>query len=94
MGVGLAFSRRRPWIGVVHGVTGIVGLGLLVWLVLGPRRGDATGVGSFGVAAAILLAGAACIGPFVRRLPGLVLALHAGAAITGVVLYWAWAALS
>jgi hypothetical protein len=84
-------------LGLVHGTVGAAGFALLVIVLQGPRRGDALGVGSFGTAAAVLFAVALALGPFIpllmKRLPrtaGLVIATHAGAAITGFVLFMAW----
>jgi len=97
MGVALSFlalrdGARRPLIAVLHGVVGAVGLGLLLWMLRGPRLGDAMGAGSFGIAAAVLFAVALVLGPFVKRTKGLVLAVHASLAITGFVLVLAWTA--
>jgi hypothetical protein len=86
--------------GVVHGLTGAVGFGLLIIALQGPRRGDAMGVGSFGIAAAVLFGLALLIGPLIRllarrslRVAGLIVATHASLAITAFVLFLAWASL-
>jgi hypothetical protein len=49
---------RRRWrrVGVLHGLTGAVGLGVLLFALRGPPRGFAHGVQSFGEIAAILAA--------------------------------------
>lgn len=93
-------SLRWLVAGVIHGLTGAVGLGLLVIALQGPRRGDAMGVGSFGVAAAVLFGLALLLGPLirllVRRVPhvgGVIIATHASLAITAFVLFLAWASL-
>lgn len=94
---------RRPnwlnWVGLLHGGLGVLALGLLVLAVTGPPRGIATGTGTFGLVAAILLGAALLLGvtlPFLtrRRSPvsGTVMAVHAGIAITGSVMFLAWAA--
>lgn len=84
----------------MHGLAGAAGAGGLLALLQGPRRGDATGVGDFGILAAILFAVALTIGPFIvyltkrrPRLGGIAMALHAGTAIVGFVLFQAWRAL-
>ena len=93
-------STRRPVVGVIHGVTGAVGFGLLVIALQGPRRGDALGVGSFGMFAAVLLAMTLAIGPCIPllakrspRVAGVVVATHASLAITAFVLFLAWASM-
>jgi hypothetical protein len=104
LGVTLALRHLRggrwPVVGIVHGLLGAVGLGLLVIALQGPRRGDAMGVGSFGIAAAVLFGIALAFGPFIpllknraRRFAGLLMATHATAAITAFVLLLAWVSL-
>jgi hypothetical protein len=99
----LRASKVRPsgvnWIGIVHGGLGAAGLALLALAVSGPPRGAATGTSQFGLVAAILFGGALLVGvtlPFLlrRRSPisGTVMAVHAGIAITGMVIALAWAA--
>jgi len=90
-------GRRKTGLGVVHGVIGAAGLCLLVLALRGPRRGDAMGVGSFGLAASVLFGVALAIGPAIpllwRRSPrgaGVAVAIHAGFAITAFVLFLAW----
>jgi hypothetical protein len=93
--------RGPPWlVGALHGVLGAGGLGALLLLLQGPRRGDAMGVGGFGTAAAVLFAAAAVAGVavplLIRRFPrgaGLTIAVHASLAITGYVLFLAWSAM-
>ena len=65
----------------------------------GLRHGDAMGVGSFGQVAAVLFGIALTIGPFstvsepshVSGFAGVVIAFHAGVAVTAFVLLLAWA---
>ena len=94
---------RRPnwltWVGFLHGGLGVLALSLLVLAVEGPPRGVATGTGAFGLVAAILLGAALLLGltlPFLMRrrsaISGTVMAVHAGIAITGSVMFLAWAA--
>jgi hypothetical protein len=93
--------RGPPWpIGLLHGALGIAGLGVLVVLVQGPRRGDAMGVGSFGTTSAVLFALAVAAGVavplLIRRNPhvtAVVIPMHAGLAITGYVLFLAWSSM-
>lgn len=93
-------ATRRPVAGIIHGLTGAVGLGLLIFALQGPRRGNAMGVGSFGIAAAVLFGLALTLGPLVPllthrspRVAGLVIAVHASLAITAFVLFLAWASI-
>jgi hypothetical protein len=104
LGVSLAFlhlrGKRLPALGIVHGIAGAAGLVPLVLALQGPRRGDAMGVGSFGVAAAVLLGFALAFGLFIpwslgrsSRGFGVTIATHACLAITGFVLLLAWASI-
>lgn len=97
--LGLPYLRgqgRSPmlWPGVLHGLTGAIGTGLLVLATRGPAAGTAKGAGSFGIAAVVLFALALVFGPLIRlsprRVGGVVLAVHASLAITGLVLCLAW----
>ena len=103
LGLGLALNRlrgegpRRPALALLHGAFGLTGLGLLLAVLQGPRRGVAMGVGSFGMAAAVLFGIALLAGPAVpllfRRAPGLsglALAVHAICGISGFTLFLAW----
>jgi hypothetical protein len=90
-------SGRKPTLAVLHGLVGATGFGLLLIALQGPRRGDAMGVGSFGVTASVLFGAALAFGPFIplsrRRSPlttGVTIATHACLAIAGFVLYLAW----
>jgi hypothetical protein len=91
---------RRPVFGIVHGVIGVAGLGLLVMALQGPRRGDAMGAGSFGLAASVLFGIALTMGlciPLLAtrslRVTGAIIAAHASLAIAAYVLFLAWASL-
>jgi hypothetical protein len=88
---------RKPLLAALHGAVGAGGLLLLLLALQGPRRGDAMGVGSFGITAAVLFALALLFGLFMllllRRaspMAGFVIAVHATVAITGYVLLLAW----
>jgi hypothetical protein len=93
-------SPRQPFPGIIHGLTGAVGLGLLILALQGPRRGDAMGAGSFGIVAGVLFGLALAFGPLIwflgRRAPhvaGGIIAVHASLAITAFVLFLAWASM-
>jgi hypothetical protein len=73
---------------------------MLIIALQGPPRGDAMGVGSFGLFAAVLFGLALAFGPLIplltRRLPGVagaMVAVHASVAITAYVLFLAWASM-
>jgi hypothetical protein len=81
--------------GIAHGVVGVAGLVVLLLTLWGPARGIDTGVGSFGIVSAVLFAAAAVTGVamLLLRRKGVVMAIHAGIAITGWVLLLAWDSL-
>jgi hypothetical protein len=80
--------------GIAHGVVGAIGLGCLLLALRGPPRGVDAGVGSFGTLGAVLLGAALLTGlTLLIRRNGLVMAVHAGLAITAYVLLLAWSAL-
>jgi hypothetical protein len=90
-------GQRKPAVGVVHGLLGASGLALLLIALRGPRHGDALGMGSFGISAAVLFGIALALGLLVlllfRRAPraaGIAVAAHATIAITAFVLLLAW----
>lgn len=79
--------------GVLHGVTGCAGFVALLIALAGPPRGDAMGVGGFGRVAAMLLALALLVGLTIvlarlrrRRVPGLLIGIHAMVAVSAVVI--------
>jgi hypothetical protein len=76
-------------------VIGVAGLGVLLLVLRGPARGVDAGVGSFGTVAAALFAGALLTGIvlLLRHRKGVVMAIHAGVAISGYVLLLAWSSL-
>ncbi len=88
------------WLGSLHGIAALAGLGLLVAALQGPQRGQASGTASFGVIAATALALAALLGLalFTMRLrkprvPGAIIAVHASMAVAGFVVLVVYAAL-
>jgi hypothetical protein len=83
--------------GALHGLLGVVGFGALLLALRGPARGAAMGVGSFGRIAAVLLGVALLAGLLIlgmrlrgRRIPGLVIGIHATIAVSGVVILAAY----
>jgi hypothetical protein len=88
-------SRPPRVAGIAHGVVGAAGLVVLLLALRGPARGVAAGVGSFGTVAAVLFGGALLTGGvlLLLRRRGVVMAIHAGIAITGYVLLLAWNSL-
>lgn len=93
-------TPRRPIVGFIHGAVGVVGFGLLISALQGPRRGDAMGVGSFGIFAAVLFGIALTVAPLIpllanrsARVAGVIIATHASLAITAFVLFLAWASI-
>jgi hypothetical protein len=89
-----AGRRGPPWVaGAIHGLIGMAGFGLLLPALRGPLRGVQEGGQAFGLIAAVLLGAAlvAAIGPAAarlrrRRIPAVVMGLHATLAVMGVVL--------
>jgi hypothetical protein len=81
--------------GVAHGVVGAAGLAALLLALQGAPRGVAAGVGSFGTVSAVLFVVALLTGllMLLLRRKGVVMAIHAGIAITGYVLLLAWNSL-
>jgi len=83
-----------PWtLAALHGLLAVTGLGCLLLALRGPPRGLAQGTAGFGTIAAVLMAAAAVLGVgFVaarlrqRRLPGLLIGIHATLAVSGFVI--------
>jgi hypothetical protein len=83
-----------PWtLAALHGLVAVAGLGCLVLALRGPPRGLAQGTAGFGMIAAALMAAAALLGAgFLaarlrkRRLPGLLIGIHATLAVSGFVI--------
>jgi hypothetical protein len=89
-------ASRPPLIaGIAHGVVGAAGLAILLLALRGPARGVGAGVGSFGTIAAVLFAAALLsgVGLLLLYRKGIVIAIHAGIAISGYVLLLAWSSL-
>lgn len=96
----LRFAARRTqahWaLGLWHAALGIAGLATLLMTLGGPPRGVAMGVGAFGIVSAVIFAAALVLGfaiPLARRGKAMVIAVHAGTAITGFAIFLAWYAL-
>ena len=92
-------SRARVWApAALHGLLGAAGFALLVaGVATGPVRGVQQGAGSFGVAAAGLVAGGFALGTMLfvgrarARAPAmLVVALHATFGVAGLVMLAAY----
>jgi len=81
--------------GLAHGGVGAAGLAILLLALRGPPRGVESGVGSFGLASAVLLVAALLTGAVLLALrrKTAVMVIHAAIAITGYVLLLAWNAL-
>jgi hypothetical protein len=84
-------------LGALHGLIGILGLITLLIALRGPPRGLAIGVDGFGRTAAVLLALTllAAVAILVarlrdRRVPGLLIGLHATTAVSGLVILAAY----
>lgn len=88
-------AMRPPLLaGLAHGSAGAIGLALLLPVGFGPPRGLSAGAASFGPVAAWLFLAAAGTGAIVlirrRKGPNVMMAIHAGIAITGYVMLVAW----
>jgi hypothetical protein len=77
----------------IHGLLAIGGFGCLLLALRGPPRGLDTGTASFGMIAAALVALAALVGGGMlathllkRRLPGMLIGIHATFAVSGLVI--------
>ena len=84
-------------VGILHGVIGAAGLAVLLLALRGPPRGVAAGAASFGPTAGWLFGAALLSGAvvYLRRRKGVavMMAIHAGMAITGYALLLAWDAV-
>lgn len=92
--------RRLPLAALAHGSFGVAGLAVLLIALQGPERGLRTGTSSFGMIAAVLFAIAIVLGLTIRHwyrrrggTPGVLISVHAGAAIAGFTILLAWAGL-
>ncbi len=81
----------------MHGLPGVTGLATLLLALRGPARGEALGVGAFGRIAALLLSVGVVAGLAVllvrlraRRVPALIIGIHATFAVSGVVILAAY----
>ncbi len=87
-------DRLAPlWLGTLHGLLALAGLGCLVLALRGPQRGLHTGTASFGMISAVLIALAALAGGGLlmmrlRRKPpaSLLIGIHATFAVCGFVI--------
>ncbi len=81
--------------GILHGIAGAAGVVVLILALQGPPRGLATGVSAFGPVSGVLFVLALLTGLAILALrrEGLVIAIHAGIAITAYVLLLAWDSL-
>jgi len=89
---------RPPLVaGISHAAAGLVGLFLLLPVAFGPPRGTDAGAAAFGPVAGWLLSGALLTGLLVllrrRNGPSVMMAIHAGIAISGYVILLAWYAV-
>lgn len=104
LGTGLAVldmasgEATRFWLlAVLHGLGALAGFGCLVVALQGPERGLGEGTTSFGTLSAFLLLAAGLLGVNLlaarlrkRRLPGMLIGLHATVAVTGFVVLAAY----
>jgi hypothetical protein len=86
-----AVAPAWPFAGI-HGLLAIGGFGCLLLGLRGPPRGLATGTGSFGTISAALVGLAALFGAGMlatrlinRRVPGIIVGVHATFAVSGFV---------
>jgi len=94
-------AQPKAAYGVLHGLLGAVGLAVLLLALRGPPRGVAMGVGSFGRVATIILATTLLAGLVIatmyfrrQRPSGLLIAVHATIAISGIVILAAYTFVS
>lgn len=86
-----AAARSWPFAGI-HGLLAVSGFACLLLGLRGPLRGLATGTASFGTVAAVLFGLAALFGAGMlaarlrnKRVPGIVVGVHATFAVSGFV---------
>jgi hypothetical protein len=86
--------------GALHGLLGTAAFVTLLLALRGPPRGEAMGVGAFGRIAAVLAATALLAGLAIlvvrlrsRRVPGLLIGIHATIGVSGVVVLAAYTLL-
>ncbi|MFZ2004111.1 MAG: hypothetical protein WAV02_03425 [Stellaceae bacterium] len=86
-------ARRLPWpLRAAHGVSGTAALATLFWALYRGLPPSAMGTAGFGPASAVFIGLALLLGLaivlFRVRPPGVLVAFHAGLAITGFVVLW------
>jgi hypothetical protein len=105
LGAGLAGLHLRtegravaPWsLAALHGLLAIGGLSCLALALRGPPRGLDQGTASFGIISVTLITLAALVGVgllaahvFKRRVPGIMIGIHATLAVSGFVVLAAY----
>jgi hypothetical protein len=91
-------GRAPPWsLAALHGLLAIGGLACLALALRGPPRGLEQGAASFGMIATVLMTLAASVGVallatrvFKRRVPGIMIGIHATLAVSGFVILAAY----
>jgi hypothetical protein len=84
------------WLGALHGLIGLGGLGLLALALRGPPRGLEQGTASFGTISATLIVLAALFGGliltrrFKHQRTGTLIGIHATLAVSGLVVLAAY----
>jgi hypothetical protein len=91
-------DAAAPWsLAALHGLVAVGGLLCLALALRGPLRGVEQGTASFGIIAVTLIVSAALIGVgslvahlFKRRLPGILIGIHATVAVGGFAILAAY----